>query len=110
MFVKTMNTLTAILYPVVDLMRGVSADARQLTKRPETKLFGADAALDSVGLLNFITAAEEQILSVTGKKVSLVTPQALSARESPFRTLASLAAFIDEQLATESDAGARQAP
>jgi hypothetical protein len=107
MFVKAMNTLKTILYPVVDLMRGMSADASQLTKRPETRLFGADAALDSVGLLNFITAAEEQILSVTGRKIPLVTPRALSARESPFQTLGSLAAYIDEQLQTEPDAGAR---
>ena len=102
MFVKAMNTLEIILYPVVDLMKGMSAEASALVKHPETRLFGADAALDSVGLLNFITAAEEQITAVTGKKIPLVTPRALSARESPFRTLSSLAAYIDEQLQTGS--------
>ncbi len=96
MFVKAMNTLETILYPVVDLMNGVSAETGALVKHPETKLFGADAALDSVALLNFITATEEQITSVTGRKIALVTPRALSARESPFRTLGSLAAYIDQ--------------
>lgn len=98
MFVKAMNTLDAIVYPVVDLINGLSPETNGLTKHPQTKLFGADAALDSVALLNFITAAEEQITSVTGRKVALVTPQALSARESPFRTLGSLAAYIDQRL------------
>jgi acyl carrier protein len=106
MFVKAMNTLETILYPVVDLMNGVSAETSGLLKHPETKLFGADAALDSVALLNFITATEEQITSVTGRKIVLVTPRALSARESPFRTLGSLAAYIDEHLrATSKDGG-----
>jgi hypothetical protein len=107
MFVKAMNTLETILYPIVDLMTGASADANELEKRPETRLFGVDAVLDSVGLLNFITAAEEQITSVTGRKITLVTPRALAARESPFRTLGTLAAYIDEQLQTGSGAGAR---
>jgi len=97
-----MNTLETILYPVVDLMQGMSGETTGLAKHPETRLFGADAALDSVGLLNFITAAEEQITAVTGKKIPLVTPRALAARESPFRTLSSLAAYIDEQLQTGS--------
>jgi len=107
MFVKAMNTLETILYPIVDLMTGASADASELAKRPETRLFGVDAVLDSVGLLNFITAAEEQITSVTGRKISLVTPRALAARESPFRTLGTLAAYIDEQLQTGPGAVAR---
>ena len=100
LFVKAMNTLETILYPVVDLMKGMSVETTALAKHPETRLFGANAALDSVGLLNFISAAEEQIIAVTGKKIQLVTPRALSARESPFRTLSSLAAYIDEQLQT----------
>lgn len=107
MFVKAMNTLEAILYPVVDLMKGASVETGELTKHPDTKLFGADAALDSIGLLNFITAAEEQITAVTGKRVALVTPRALSAKESPFRTLSSLAAYIDQQLQTASVAPAQ---
>lgn len=101
MFVETMNTLETILYPVVDLIKGLSAETSGMAKSPDMALFGADAALDSVALLNFITATEEQITSVTGKKVALVTPRALSTRESPFRTLGSLAAYIDEQLQTK---------
>ena len=107
MFVKAMNTLETILYPIVDLMKGLPAEAGELAKRPETRLFGVDAVLDSVGLLNFITATEEQITSVTGRKIALVTPRALAARESPFRTLGTLAAYIDEQLQAEPAAGAR---
>jgi hypothetical protein len=106
MFVMAMNTLETILYPVVELMNGVSADTSGLVKHSSTKLFGADAVLDSVALLNFITATEEQIASVTGRKIALVTPRALSARESPFRTLGSLAGYIDERLnANPSDGG-----
>lgn len=107
MFVKAMSTLETILYPIVDLMMGASAEASATAKRPETRLFGVDAVLDSVGLLNFITAAEEQITSVTGRKIALVTPRALAAPESPFRTLGTLAAYIDEQLQAAPAVGPR---
>jgi hypothetical protein len=95
---STLNTFDTIICPVIDAMHGLLGDGACLRKDPATVLFGMEAVLDSVGLLNFITATEEQIEKVTGRSIKLVTPRAMAAQVSPFSTLGTLAAYIDELL------------
>jgi acyl carrier protein len=65
---------------------GVEPDA-------ETQLFGAEGLLDSVGLVALVVAVEERLADDLGIDVSLADERALSQRQSPYRSVSSLAAY-----------------
>lgn len=94
------DTLTDILYPVVEEAKGSIEAAAGLETKPDTVLFG-EGGLDSMGLVQFIVLVEERIEDETGVEVRLATDKAMSQRSSPFATLGALATFIDACLAEE---------
>ena len=64
---------------------------------PATALTGEDASLDSIGFLTFLITLEGEL----GGRVDLAASLqdgALEAEENPFRTVATLTAFIAERL------------
>jgi acyl carrier protein len=82
-----MGSLADILYPAAELVG--------IPKAAETRLFGIDAQVDSIDLLSFVTAVEERYQDLTGTRISLVNPKVLSIRPNPFRTLGTLAQYLD---------------
>ena len=97
-----MDTLQRLIYPAVDEL-APSWDGVVLPKDPETPLIGPGAAVDSMGLVTLIVTIEARVADVLGRSVTLASEQAMSRTRSPFRTLGSLAAYLDELLA--GDAG-----
>jgi D-alanine--poly(phosphoribitol) ligase subunit 2 len=87
----------AINSAVDDLNEILGADER-LGKSPDEALIGKDARLDSLGLVNLIVLVEEKIQQKFGVGITLVDERAMSQSKSPFRTLGSLAEFVEEQL------------
>lgn len=63
----------------------------------DTALFGKDSLLDSMGLVNVIIDIESRFLD-ENIEISLTSESAMSVRNSPFRTIGTLADFIWEQL------------
>ncbi|MBU3677822.1 MAG: hypothetical protein FGM54_11680 [Chitinophagaceae bacterium] len=61
-----------------------------------TPLFGAESVLDSMGLVHLIVDIEARLRDA-GSPVSLISEQAMSQRNSPFRTVATLSEFIASQ-------------
>lgn len=59
----------------------------------QTPLFGSDSVLDSMGLVHIIVEIESRLRS-NNLDVSLISEQAMSQRNSPFRTVSTLADFI----------------
>jgi acyl carrier protein len=59
----------------------------------ETRLFGRDGLLDSLGLVTLVVAVEQAIADEYGVSVSLADDRALSQRHSPYRTVGSLAEY-----------------
>lgn len=57
------------------------------------ELFGEGGLLDSVGLVTLVVAIEQTIEDEFGVPVMLADEHALSQRSSPFRSVASLAAY-----------------
>jgi acyl carrier protein len=68
----------------------------------KTVLFGKDAILDSMGLVNVIIDIESRFLD-ENIEISLTSEQAMSRRNSPFRTVTTLAEFILEQIETNDE-------
>ena len=62
-----------------------------------TVLFGENSALDSMGLVNVIVDIEANFLD-ENHEISLTSEKAMSRRNSPFRTIETLAEFINEQI------------
>ena len=60
----------------------------------DTVLYGAEAVLDSLGLVNVIAAAEDMLLDTFDTEVWLTDERALAQAESPYRTVGSLSRYI----------------
>ena len=59
-------------------------------------LLGSDAVLSSIGLVTFITGVESVLEEEYEVEVTLVSEEAFSRRQSPFRTIDTLADYILE--------------
>ena len=85
-----------ILFPLTDELEEEVGE--EIAKDPATPLLGEGSALDSLALVTFLLAVEEQLESETGQAVKLMDEHAMSRRTSPFRTLGTLADHICEIL------------
>lgn len=83
------------LYAAIDeINRGRSGDT-PLTKSPDAALYGSSSELDSLGLVNFVVAAEEKIEQAFGLSIVLADDRALSHEPSPFGSVRALADYIE---------------
>jgi acyl carrier protein len=64
----------------------------------DTKLYGGSGALDSLGLVSFITDLEGVISDVFDEDIVLADEKAMSQRTSPFRNVESLTIYIQKLL------------
>lgn len=78
------------LYRAVEQVNRTLPDGRRLTAAPGTVLA---SGLDSLGMVNFIVAAEERLADEFGVTVNLANQQAMVQDPSPFRTLQTLADY-----------------
>jgi acyl carrier protein len=72
-----------------------SQDLPPLEKSPETPIHGAADGLDSLGLINFVVAVEENLERDIGIEIVLSDDRSLSEEVNPFETVRSLADYID---------------
>ena len=66
---------------------------------PEAHLFGRNGLLDSLALVQLIVAYEEKLFEKTGHALTIADDRAFARERSPFRTPATLAAYVSELLA-----------
>ena len=80
---------------IVDVLCEVNGNKRKLPLDlgSTTPLFGQDGILDSLGLVSLIVAVEQTIEDKYGASISLADEKALSQRNSPYRTVGSLAEY-----------------
>jgi acyl carrier protein len=70
----------------------------KLVVTPNTRLFGADAELDSLALVSVIVDVEEAVSSASGRTVALTDDRAMSREVSPFTDVQALTAYVVELL------------
>ena len=95
---KKETILETCIYPVVDEMKSFAIFPERFNRIPEVVLFGQDGNLDSLTLVSFLVAVEGRVEDETGRTVRLVSEKAMSRKHSPFRTLKSLAEYVEELL------------
>ena len=88
------ENIVAAIYRAVDWINGELPPDRQLIKARETRLLGSQSVLDSMHLVSLIVAIEREMEDIFGVTLTLVDERALSMKESPFRSIESLADYI----------------
>lgn len=67
---------------------------RQLADAIDTELFGESGVLDSLQLVTFVLVLEDHLRDEFQQPISLTDDRAMSQRNSPFRSLRSLATYL----------------
>ncbi len=88
------ENIVAAIYRAVDWINGELPQDRQLIKVPGTRLLGPESVLDSMHLVRLIIAIEREVEDTFGVALTLADERALSMKESPFRSIQSLADYI----------------
>jgi hypothetical protein len=86
--------ILAAIYRAVDWVNGELPPDRQLSKTPETRLLGPQSVLDSLHLVGLLITIEREVQDTIDVTLTLADERALSMKESPFRTIESLASYI----------------
>ena len=90
----TQGDILAAINRAVDCINAELPPDRQLSKTPDTRLLGAQSVLDSLHLVSLLINIEREIEDTLGVTLTLANERALSMKESPFRTIESLANYI----------------
>jgi acyl carrier protein len=90
------DSIISIIYDAIDDLNPTLRS--QLDKTPETVLFGHQSGVDSVGLVRLVIAVEQGIEDQFGIVLTLADDAAVSQRNSPFRSVGRLAAFVKTKL------------
>ena len=85
---------------VIDELNEARADGERIGTEPATVLYGSGSVLDSLGLVNLIVSIEARVGEDFGESVTLADEKAMSMRNSPFRTVATITEYV-HQLLTE---------
>ncbi len=94
------ETLSLIQRAIQDF-NNQNLEEEQLLDTPESPLFGKEGKLDSLGLVNLILAVEERISNELDLNITLADERAMSRKNSPFRTVQSLADYVAERTEEE---------
>jgi D-alanine--poly(phosphoribitol) ligase subunit 2 len=94
------------------LLQLIIAVARELNENLDSKipvelgekaaLYGADAALTSLGLVSLIVGVEQAIEEEFGLNITLADDKAFSLMKSPFRTIGTLADYASNLIEKNS--------
>lgn len=69
-----------------------------LSAGSESVLFGQGSSLASIDFVSLIVDIEDAIECNTGKSITLADARAMSQKNSPFRTVGTLAEYIESRL------------
>ena len=89
--------IAEVVYQAIDELNDTLETDLKLQKSAEQVLFGSDASLDSLGLVNLIVGVESILADDLEIEVSLTDEKAMSQTNSPFRTVATLVDYIHQR-------------
>lgn len=95
--------ITSLIFEAVDEINEQLPKSKRIAKDRNEALFGEGGKLDSLGLVNFIVEVEGLIDENFDTSITLADEKAMSMKNSPFRTLGSLADYIANLLENEID-------
>ena len=84
-----------VVYDSIDELNQQLSEDDRLIKSLDTKIFGSNSKLDSLGLVSLIVMVEQNIEDEFSVALTLADERAMSQKNSPFRTLGSLIDYIE---------------
>ena len=87
--------LLETIYKSLDEINKNLNDAQHLIQDKNTVLFGKDGKLDSLGLVNLLVIIEHNIEDEFDVNIIIADERAMSQKHSPFKTIGTLADYID---------------
>jgi D-alanine--poly(phosphoribitol) ligase subunit 2 len=91
------DTITTLILDTMHQLRN-DLELPDMPLTADTPLFGQEGVLDSLGLVTLVVAVEQAIEDQYRILVSLADEKALSQKNSPFRTVSTLADYAVQQL------------
>jgi acyl carrier protein len=88
------NSVQEIIFQALNNINDERGPDEQIELGPETRLFGTDAALDSLSLVSVVVDVEEAVSGVSGRQISLTNDRAMSQTVSPFSDVSTLTNYI----------------
>jgi len=91
------QALELVLFALKEGLNGTSDENRRLALSEadeDTRLFGGDGLLDSMGVVILLSDLEDQLDEKYDIMMSLASDSTMSKTRSPFRTVKSLAKYI----------------
>lgn len=88
------DAIHAIIFQALKNVNDERGPDEQVDIGPNTILFGADAALDSLSLVSVIVDVEAAISDASGTEISLTDDRAMGQAVSPFADVSTLTAYI----------------
>ena len=92
------KVIQAIFDAIDEINEQYAEEQQRLTKLADTVLFGESGKLDSLGLVNLIVATEQRLEELFDVSLTLADEKAMSQKNSPFRTVGTLAEYISKLL------------
>ncbi|HBJ36530.1 MAG TPA: hypothetical protein DDZ51_17610 [Planctomycetaceae bacterium] len=92
------NQIESIILDCIARLNELREGDSKLSTEGDAPLFGDGSPLDSMGLVT-LTMDVEDALADQGVEVGLSDSRAMSRKQSPFRTVATLVQLIEEQMA-----------
>lgn len=90
----TKDEIIALIYEVIDEENEARDEDKQIVKSLDTAFLSADRGLDSLGLVSLIVATEEKITDSLDVEVTIADAKAMSQKNSPFKSVNSLADYV----------------
>lgn len=87
-----------LIYEAIDELNETEPEDRWLAKDRATPLYGDQSLLDSLGLIKLIVAVEGRVAEAFDVPVTIANEKALSQRNSPFKSVNTLADYVVQLL------------
>ena len=95
--------ITQMLFGAIDELNQLRPAEEHLEKDLDTPLAGDVGRLDSAGLINLIVVTEQKAAEELGRPILLTDDRTMSQVNQVFRTLGTLADYIDLLLSEKRD-------
>ena len=86
----------ALVYEAIDQVNAQITTGEKIVKDPATPLLDSNGGIDSLAMVNLVVGIEQIVFDKTGQSVTVVDEDAFSSPDSPFRTVGTLAAYLDK--------------
>ena len=92
------SRITQLIWDAIDEVNELLPEDARVEHSENAVLLGESGALDSFGLVNLVVALEQRIEDEFGIALTLADEKAMSYSRSPFRSVATLADYVQTLL------------